>query len=105
LATNPERRTALAAELQAFALEKWNPKSMAGRFLPLLTGDTLSHWRIDPADLRYWQGWGAPEDVVRSAAASMIALAGAKSLGLIHNPRLQAEIIRQTTLETSEITE
>ena len=95
LARHPERRTRLAAELQDFALQQWNPPAMAGNFLNLITANTPSAWRIDPTILRYWQGWGAPEDAVRCGIAALIAHAGPEALGLNHNPALKETVIGQ----------
>jgi hypothetical protein len=98
LVADPESRASLAASLQTFALEQWNPREMSARFMHLLTGEVPPHWRIDPRTLRYWQGWGAPEDAVRRGIAALIAHAGPDALGIAHNPELQTEVIRQAAL-------
>lgn len=98
LVADPQRRAALATSLQTFALQQWNPREMSARFLHLLTGEVPPHWLIDPRTLRYWQGWGAPEDAVRCGVAALIAHAGPEALGIAHNPELQTEVIRQAAL-------
>lgn len=98
LVADPQRRAALATSLQIFALQQWNPREMSARFLHLLTGEVPPHWRIDPRTLRYWQGWGAPEDAIRRGIAALIAHAGPDALGIAHNLELQTEVIRQAAL-------
>lgn len=98
LIRDPERRAKIAAELKRFVCDEWCSLNVAQRFLTLLDGSTPPSWRVDPRGLRYWQGWGAPEDAVRRGIAALIAHAGPKTLGLEHNPELKAEVIRQAAV-------
>lgn len=97
LASDPSKREKLAAELQTYARDQWTPEAMASRFARLLVADIPDDWRVDPQSIRYWQGWGAPESVIREGIARLIDRAGADALGINHNPELKAEILRQSS--------
>lgn len=104
LARDPARRATLADELKTFASENWSPRNVALRFLRLIDGTAPASWRVDPATLRYWQGWGAPEAAVRRGLARVIAHAGVAAFDVAHNPNLEAELGRQAALAVPEPT-
>jgi len=89
LANDPAARTRRGSEARNFVRTAWNPSAIAQRFLRIARGRTPRAWLVDPAGLRYWQGWGASEEQVRVFIAAIVRYRGVAALGIGHNPGLQ----------------
>jgi hypothetical protein len=91
LVDDPDDRIKRGNEVEAFVRGRWNPMSVAERFLKIIEGEVPSEWVYDPACLRYVGGWGlSPDDWQRSVRA-VVEASGVESLCL--SERLLGEIV------------
>ena len=61
--------------------------------MKLIKGSAPSEWYFDPQDIRYFHGWGIPEQRLRQILKNMIAGYGIASLQLSDKPELEKEIL------------
>ncbi|MEP7081436.1 MAG: hypothetical protein ABI841_00515 [Chloroflexota bacterium] len=85
-------RLALGARAQAFVSKKWNPVTVAGRYLRIIDAEVPDDWRWDPARQRYLYGWGMHRELVASTVRGLVASAGPTVLQLSHNPAVDTRL-------------
>lgn len=93
LVTNREMRHRAGSDALRFIRDKWDHRLVARRLMMIIQNRIPPAWIVDPAGLRYWQGWGAPQEKVADYVAEMVDRCGIRSLRIGHNPRLQAIIL------------
>jgi hypothetical protein len=89
LATDATMRRDLGLRAQRFVTSQWTPMAVAERLLTLLNGAAPPDWIVDPREIRYVHGWGAPEATVRAAIRRMLDELGVDSLQLAQNSPLR----------------
>lgn len=88
LATDEAERRRLGAEARRFVAERWNPVSVAERYLALLRDEAPEGWWFEPERVAYVLGAGAPEAEVRAAVRRVLEAAGPKGLAVDDRPDL-----------------
>jgi glycosyltransferase involved in cell wall biosynthesis len=89
LATDATMRRDLGLRAQRFVTSQWTPMAVAERLLTLLNGAAPPDWIVDPREIRYVHGWGAPEATVRAAIRRMLDELGVDSLQLAQNSQVR----------------
>lgn len=85
-------RRACGSQAARFVTEQWSSLVVARRFLRLIRQRAPGSWYVDPARLRYWQGWGASEAQTLAFIAAIVRRQGMGTLGISHNPAMEAEL-------------
>ena len=58
LCLSPELREKAGLQLQEFVSKNWNNKTIAQKFLDLISGDFDKNWIFFPEKISYFNGWG-----------------------------------------------
>lgn len=94
LAVDRGERERLGAIAEHFVRLHWRPALVAGRFCQIIRRQVPRSWYVDPAGLRYWQGWGSSQAQTIDFLARIVRQHGVASLQIRHNPILEAELSR-----------
>lgn len=93
LVADMDRAAATGAAARAFLETHWHHTAVADRFARILAGrDIPADWWCDPADIRYWQGLGAPDWHRRQVIVALVAAGGQEALGIDPKCAIHEEI-------------
>ena len=93
LATEASYRLALGRKALDFVRTRWSLSEVGERWLMVLDGAIPNEWWVDPLSVIYERGAAISEVDARTRVQALIESNGVASLGLAHNPELEAAFV------------
>jgi glycosyltransferase involved in cell wall biosynthesis len=93
LLSDPEYRRVCGERAKEFAERYATPRSVAERFLTLVSGQAPASWFFDPSEISYFAGLGAPEDEIRGMLRAVLEEQGTQALCLDDKPAVLAGFV------------
>jgi len=79
--------------LNTFVTENWNSTTIALKYIRIIAGDIPAEWKYDPAEIKYFMGYGIEKNKLKSFLNEYIKKFGDKALFLDDKPTLKSKII------------
>jgi glycosyltransferase involved in cell wall biosynthesis len=93
LLCDSEYRKLCGERATEFAERFATPRSVAERFLTLVSGEAPASWFFAPSEISYFAGLGAPEDEIRGMLRSVLEELGPQAMFLDDKPAVLAGFI------------
>ncbi len=89
LVVDGEYRLELGKRARRFVESQWSARSVAQRYLQVISGNVPRQWVFDPRDIRYLHGFGLPESRAKDLVRAVIEVGGIEALQLSDKPELE----------------
>jgi len=90
---NKSKRENDAKILNTFVTENWNSTNIALKYMRIISGDIPSEWKYNPAEIKYFMGYGIEKNKLKSFLIEYIKKFGEKALFLDDKPTLKSHIL------------
>lgn len=92
LVTDRAKRLELGAINASFVQKNWNNRTIAKKYIQLISGDVPSNWYFHPENIKCVHGYGMQEDRLKKFIQGYVDTLGENALFLDHNPALKARL-------------
>lgn len=93
LVADASLRQDLGSRAQAFVRSQLLAERVAAHHVRLLSQGAPDDWYFDPAEVRYFEGYGRPREATRATMREVIAATGVAGLALDHDSAREADAV------------
>ncbi|WP_243370112.1 hypothetical protein [Microvirga solisilvae] len=93
LLLSPALRQDLGREVKNYVTREWAPEVVAERYVRIARGTAPQAWLVDPRQLNYWLGCGAPKTLTIDYLRKLVRKRSKRVLGVLQSKQLRAQIL------------